>query len=188
MSGIIGQPVSKPNAVVIGSQFVLAGAGQSIDGKADNFFFLRQPVSKSVQFSAHLIRVDKRSLQSLCGIMIRESDDPDAPFAFIGVSSVTLFSIHRGAKGETCRRVHQELRNKAQAISFRISPGTNSFATEYSVDATNWTMLSPFSPSLPSMWKENCLVGLAVCSGNTNITVTAYFDNVQTNSLARIGP
>jgi hypothetical protein len=183
VSRVIGQFVAKTSAKAIIPQFLLTGAGEGFGDKADSFFFLWQPASNSVPFSARLLKLENGSLESMCGIMIRESDEVDAPFAFIGASSAMVFSVHRDTKGATCAR--KEVPKKDQSISFRIAQGTNGFITEYSLNGTNWTILVP---SKPMMRNENYLEGFAVFSGSTNRTVTAHFDNVTTNSLARGSP
>jgi GTPase-associated protein 1, N-terminal domain type 2 len=189
-SKVVGQAVVRTNAVAMDSQFVLTGAGKGIGERGNNFFFLRQPASNSVRFSARLLRMEQGPPQSLCGIMIRESDDADAPFAFIGASPFMIFSIQRDGKGEPCRATQTygwKGKPISFPISFRISCDTNSLIPEYSMDGTNWTILEPPKPS-PSARYTNYLVGFAVCSGHVNASVTAYFDNISSNSLARTIP
>jgi hypothetical protein len=185
------QLATKANAHVIGTSFVLNGCGERIDDTADSFFFVRQRAAKPVTLSARLRQVNGWSPQSRCGIMIRESDDADAPFVFIGMSSAQIFSIHRDTKGGICPQDRYELKKveKDQAVSFRISERADSFVTEYLLDGTNWTTLTPQRGHAASTtWKENRLVGFAVCSGNKASTVTACFDDIKMNSLAPVNP
>jgi len=135
--------------------------------------------------------VEFRFLCPFCGQKLKADEDADAPFVFIGRSSERLFSIHRDRKGGGCpQNPYDESKKvkKDQAVSFRISERGSSFVTEYLLDGTNWTRLTPSDGYASSTtWKENRLVGLAICSGSTNSTVTPWFD-VPPNSPAPIGP
>jgi hypothetical protein len=77
-----------------GTKFILTGAGKIIGGKVDNFSFIRQPESEALEFSARLVTAGATN-QGCCGIMMRESDEPGAPFAFVGSSAGKVTWIHR---------------------------------------------------------------------------------------------
>jgi hypothetical protein len=184
-SKVVGKLGANAEAVANGTSFTLTGGGQRFDQQADSFFFLRQTVSNSVQLSARLLDVQRGSLQSLCGLMMRESDDAQAPFVFIGASRAMVFCIHRDMKGEPCKTPFRYQVEKAQPIRFRISRGTNSITTEFALERGPWKSVEHPSTRIPT---DTFLLGFAVCSGYTDATVTAHFDEVQTNSLSRTGP
>ena len=185
VSKVIGKPGVNAEAVANGSIFTLTGGGHGFDQEADSLFFLWQTVTNSAQLSARLIDVQRDSSQSLCGLMMRESDGAQAPFVFIGASRGMVFCIHRDAKGEPCEKPFTQKVEQGQPIWFQISRGTNAITTKFAVKPGGWKSVEHPSTRIPA---DTFLLGFAVCSGDTNATVTAHFDEVPTNSLSRTVP
>jgi hypothetical protein len=182
---VVGQPIAKTSAHGIIPRYVnITGGGAGFGDKADNFFFVQQPASNSVVFAARLAEV--RSPQSLCGIMIRESDEVDAPFAFIGASRWKIFSYLRGERGAT--PTSKDDPNSHWPVWLRITRITNSLCTHYSYDEKKWISLVP--PKQSSLPKENYLLGFAVCSDSATNAVPAKFElmAITNASPAETGP
>jgi hypothetical protein len=169
----IGSLLAKTSAVAEGGVFIVNGAGENIFGRSDNFFFLQQAVSNSVDFVARLQKADKQNM-SRHGIMIRESEKPDAAFAFVGLSQTSVFWLHRDRSSTTCQLTNLPI--PKLPVFLRLVRQANLVSGAISTDETNWTWLGTNQIALSS---EHYLVGFAVSSGDTNRSEQAQFDKVK---------
>jgi hypothetical protein len=152
--------------------YFLAGGGRIFSQTNDNFFFVSQTVSNSLKFSAHLI---SDSTSNLCGLMMRESEKPDAPFAFIGASSNNIIFIYRPAKGETCTNIYETY--KGGEVFLTLSRETNNFIGEFSVNEKTPKTLSKIE--INTIPETNYLFGFSVCSQYDEKPTRAKFDKVK---------
>lgn len=155
------------------NDFIIHGAGDNINGRADNFFFLRRPATNSMDFVARL-KVADRLNASRHGIMIRGSDSADAAFAFVGLSQSSIFWLHRDGDSQTCQFMTQPI--PKFPVFLKLRRGTNSVSGAFSVDGSNWVWLGT---NEITMSEQNYLVGFAVSAGNNVNSALAKFDDVK---------
>ena len=150
--------------------FVLTGYGKNIYGQSDNFFFVYQSISNSVEFIARLSgKIDETTARR--GLMMRGATNADAPFAFIGLSQTNILWGQRPVAGSNC--TFTNLPVSQLPIFFRLNRNTNTFSGAFSPDGTNWTGIKTDEIFMP----DHYLLGFAVCSGNKK-SVQANFDNM----------
>ena len=166
----IGNVQAKTSAIADENGFIVNGAGENIYGKSDNFFFLHQAASNSIDVVARLHKADREG-KSRHGIMIRESEKTDTPFAFVGLSQMSIFWLHRDTPSTSCQFTNQPA--PQLPVYFRLIRTTNYVSGGFSVDGSNWIWLGT---NHIAMHGQQFLVGFAVCSGNSNSTVQAQFD------------
>lgn len=160
-------------------EFIVNGAGENINGYSDNFFFLRRPASNSVDFVARLETADRLNA-SRHGIMVRGSDNPDAAFAFVGLSQSSIFWLHRDDSASTCQFMTQPI--PQLPVFLKLSRAKDSVSGAFSVNGSNWTWLGTNQITLP---EQNYLIGFAVSSGNNLNSVRSKFDAVKIAEGAR---
>jgi hypothetical protein len=163
-------------AVMDHGDFVIHGAGANIDKQSDNFFFVQQAASNSIEFTSR-VKTAGAEIASRQGIMIRESIKADASFAFMGLSQRSIFWVHRGNAAESCQFISVPI--LPLPVYFRLLKKTNGISGAYSTDGSNWTWLGTNQVTLAN---ESYLLGLAVSSGNAN-SVRTVFDEVAVKNL-----
>jgi GTPase-associated protein 1, N-terminal domain type 2 len=173
----IGSGTGTAGAGVEKSDIVVFGAGKNIDGQADNFFFVQQPVSGPVEFASRIKSAGHENA-SRQGIMIRESTKADASFAFIGLSQTSVLWVHRDSASSTCQFTNVPI--VPLPVYLRLTKRTNGVCGAYSANGTRWTWLGTNQITFA---EQNYLIGLAVASGNAAGPVKAVFDEAMVNNL-----
>jgi hypothetical protein len=160
---------------------LVQGAGaDAAPAKADNFFFVSRTVTNSVEFTARLVKSTNWSALSRCGLMIRESVHPGAPFVFIGVSSNNLFAIQRSITNGQPTWTNTPV--ISQVVDLRLTRTNDTFLAAASVDrAATWKTISSNRIVIRT---NGYLIGLGVSSGSPTRTVAAEFHNVSVESLS----
>ena len=171
---VVGNVNAKTSAGSEQNTFILTGAGKNIFEKSDNFFFAFRPASNVTDFSAQILRVKGGTPATRCGIMLRQSDKPDAAFVFIGVSSTNVFCVYRPRPGDACKQEHQP--TTTQTVFLKLSHIEASFVGYYSIDGQNWTAVA--TNSISALAKVPHLLGFAICSGGPDSAVTTDFGNI----------
>jgi hypothetical protein len=175
----IGKVITHTSAVADKDEFIVNGGGENINGHSDNFFFLQRPASNSVDFVARLKAANLLNA-SRHGIMMRSSDDPDAAFAFVGLSQSSIFWLHRDDSASTCQFMTQPI--PQLPVFLKLSRAKNSVSGAFSVNGSNWTWLGTNRITLPD---TNYLIGFAVSSGNNLNSVRSTFDGIKIAEGAR---
>lgn len=169
----IGKIFTRTSAFADKDNFIVNGAGDNINGQADNFFFLRRPASNSLDFVARLKMADRLNA-SRHGIMIRGSDNAGAAFAFVGLSQSSIFWLHRDETSNTCQFMTQPI--PKLPVFLKLLRGTNSVSGAFSLNGSSWVWLGTNQITLP---ERNYLIGFAVSSGNNLSSALAKFDEVK---------
>lgn len=170
----IGGADTKSSVFLDGHTFVIKGYGKKIYKNSDSFFFVNQSVSNSLEFVVRLSSTNNEEAGRR-GIMMRESEKADAPFAFIGLSQKQISWMQRTSSGTDCS---PPVTCPAPQLPyyFRISRQAKSFTGAFSADNKKWTVMGTNEIDMPD---QNYLVGFAVCStNNNNVAVRAEFDTV----------
>ncbi len=177
----IGQKIAvRTSAKVNKAEFIVYGAGQNNYGPSDDFFFVQQPASNSIEFSARL-KTTSPSATSRHGIMIRESEKPDAPFVFVGLLQAAVAHLHRDVAAQ-----YSQVSKVPQAhlpVFLKLLKQTNLISAAFSTNGSTWIWLETNQISFSS---QRYLVGFAVSSGSDDVQTEATFDEVKiTNPVAK---
>lgn len=156
--------------------FTLIGSGSNIFTNSDNCSFLSRHASQSVMLSARLNTLTPASGRR-CGLMMRASDQADAPFVFFGLDpSTKLYWIRRSEKGGSCSSTTLERRNLPFYLCLAREGDTFKGALSGHDGSTNWQWVMQEDHVI--MAQTNYLVGFALCSGSLTNNVTAVFSDV----------
>ena len=169
--GDIDESVTKTN--YLEGVFLLTGTGRPPTEGRDNFFFVYQSVSNWTSFSARISQVGPESAYTLCGIMCRQTEKADAPFAFIGSSVPDVQCLSRvtaGRKPDLTMRP----RGKSSAIFLHLVRNQSNIAAGFSTNNATWIWVT----NRIEVESREPLLGFALCSGKSNAPIRAYFDNV----------
>lgn len=178
----VGNPAKPIVPTTDSGTFTFIGTGKNFSGKTDSFFFASQRVSNSVEFIARLSKVSRATNECQCGIMLRESNKPDAPFVFLGISSTNIIWTQRPSSGAVC--TNTVVPAAKLPIFLRLRRTTDLFIGEISTNGIDWTW---GKTNKISMAEPNYLLGFAVTSGKSALEVNAEFDRI-TNNLIRPKP
>jgi hypothetical protein len=159
-------------------EIIIFGAGQNDYDPSDDFFFVQQPASNSVDFSARL-KTAPESPSTRQGIMIRESEKTDAPFVFVGLSQACLADLHREASSQYSQI--KKVPGVWFPIFLRLLKQTNFISVAYSTNGSAWVW---FETNQISFSAERYLIGFAVSSGYNNTQAKAIFDEVRIKKLS----
>jgi hypothetical protein len=178
----VGNPNRPPTPTSDHGTYTFIGTGKKFSGSTDSFFFASQPVSNSVEFIARLSKVSRATNVCQCGIMLRESNIPNAPFAFVGISSTNVIWTYRLSSGADCESA--EVSPAKLPIFLRLRRNTDLFIGDISTNGIDWNC---GQTNRISMTESNYLLGFAVTSGESALEVNADFDSV-TNRLTKAKP
>lgn len=154
--------------------FTLRGSGADIWDKADAFRYGFQMQHGDGTLTARVLRVSNTDNFAKAGIMIRESLNPDAKYAFVYATPTAgaLFEQRDGtaskAKSVTTTPV------LAAAYWLRLTRQGDVFTAYFSENGSAWTKMGS---TTMAMFKP-VYVGLAVCAHKFEAVCEAQFDQV----------
>jgi hypothetical protein len=158
--------------------FTFIGTGKNFSGNTDSFFFTSQPISNSVEFFVRLSKVSLETNTCQCGIMLRESNLPNVPFVFLGISSTNIIWTQRDSSGADCKSEYVSAAKLP--IFLRLRRNANFFSGEISINGTDWNL---GRTNTVSMTESNYLLGFAVTSGKPALEVKADFDSITNHPI-----
>ena len=155
-------------------EYRVTGGGANIWAKVDAFQFVFTKLSGDVALTADVRFIGAGVEQHRkAALMIRQSLDPDAPYADIAVHGDGLTSLqYRETPGDVTKEIRSDLKAPARV---RISRQGNQFTVAVSNPGGEWKPLGPVTINL----QDPLYVGLAVCSHNADVRETAVFSNVE---------
>ncbi|MEM9998097.1 MAG: PQQ-dependent sugar dehydrogenase [Bacteroidota bacterium] len=135
--------------------FEVTGGGD-IWGKADDFYWMYQPLTGDGSIRARLDAVQARAAWAKAGLVLRSSLEREAPTVFLaGTPSRGLHLQHRAGPGR--EMVSQQVLNEAAPQWLRLDRVGEVLSAYTSEDGVAWTLHSSLTVTLP----EELLVGLA---------------------------
>jgi len=160
--------------------YTILGNGLGIYGTEDQLRFVHTSARGSFEVSARLDSIGRMDSSAFAGIMIRESADPDSPYAMIAIrgdDGGRLLLASRGAPGSPAYvyvygAILPPLPVYVKLVCMRPSPGTDGDAeiTPYfSTDGITWFRFAPMNLVLP----DDVHVGICVASGDAKLLVKA---------------
>lgn len=167
-------------------QLLISGSGSDIGGgggDTDNCRFVYQKLQGDFIVTIAITSPPTYDPNAKAGLMIRQSDDPKAPMAFIGIArdSGTLF-IHRDQEGESAVRDPGTGVNLYRLNIFpvwvRLIRRGDIITSAVSYNGTDWTTLVGGADNWTRIpLKDPVLVGPAVTSNNATALTPATFDD-----------
>ena len=161
--------------------FTVNGAGADIDnaesfdvGTQDTFRFVYATNSGNCTVIARVASVQNVDAESKAGVMIRDSLDPAAVHAFVGMTpGKGVYFTYRSTYG-AIGTVGNNVTNLVAPCWVALVRSGSTFSGYYSLDGNNWTLLGTTTLSMAG----TDYVGMAVSSRNNWGLCTATFDNV----------
>lgn len=168
--GAVGVSLKPGSATFSNNTFTVSGAGQ-IEGRADAFFFVHQPLSADGEITARVVMLEG----GFACVMIRETLSANSRYVAIGVDETLKFrEQHRSKTGNRTSSTTSSLAAYLPNIWIRVRRTGNSFACYRSTDGSSWVKQATPSVSMSG----EVLVGLAVASGSLSSTESADFTQV----------
>ena len=155
--------------------FTLTGAGTNIYAKADNCWYMNQPFTNSAVLTARIVSQQNTHTNARAGVLMRESTSTGARMAFMGLRASTgqaEWQIRTSTGGTASPTASN---GKAAPFWVRLIRSGNSFSGYASSDGISWSQIGTTTTATMS---TNYLLGLAVCSGATNLQNVSVFDHV----------
>lgn len=163
-----------------GSSFVtggvdVTGGGRDIGGNSDQFHFCHRPQMGDFDLAVQVQAVDNSDVWAKAGLMVRESLEPDSPFA-AALATPNLSGCLLQARASAGA-------NSVFAGTFpvnypftwlRLKRAGDLFSGYASMDGQNWRLLGTNVVAMTN----TVFFGLAVTSHNTNQLATAEFRNL----------
>ena len=159
--------------------FTVEGSGNCICSTADSMHFVYQPLSGNGTIIARIVS----SSGGEAGIMIRETLDANASFAFAETQSSYMYFYDRSSTGTSMTSLGPTYAPLPYWVEL-VRSGS-SFSAYTSLNGLYWTQLG--STQTITM-ATDVYVGLAVSSQNNSSLATATFDNVSVSSTATPAP
>jgi len=154
-------------------EYRVTGGGANIWGKADAFQFVYTKVSGDVTLTADVKFVGEGvEHHRKAALMIRQSLEPDAPYADVALHGDGLTSLqYRETAGDATKEARSDLK---APIRIRIQRHGNQFTLAAGSPAEELKPLAPVTVNL----QDPVYVGLALGSHNADVLETAVFSNV----------
>lgn len=163
------------NAVQSNGVFTVAGAGYGIGGRADDFRFVYQTLSGNGEIRARVPSQGSTNLWAMAGVMIRESLNSNARFAFMAVNSSKTFEFQaRTTTGGKAVSTSGGAMNTAPNNWIRLVRSGNTVTAYKSGDGKSWIKVKSTSVSMAS----SIYLGLAVTSASTGNLNKVVFDTI----------
>jgi len=159
--------------------WTVVGNGQDIWRDIDEFHFAYGVTSGPVRIEGRLDEFDDAHEYSKAGLMVRDSPDADAAFAFVGATSdfgsETLWREWGGAEAAS-----EQFGEPYEAFQwYRIDAIDGRVTLSFSTDGEEWQPLDQRPVDLDG----SVCVGLAVCSHTSDETIEARFEDVTVTRL-----
>lgn len=165
--------------------FTVNGGGNDIGQQNDSFHFLYcQANSSNIVFTARLASRKNASTADKVGIMIRETTASNSRHVFLNIDArekMIRFPFRSTSGSGTDYTQGTTTNGNTVPIWFKLERSGNTFTGYMSLNGTSWIQVGSANISM----SQNVLVGMAVCSRNTNLN-TSSFDNVSIQAVQSI--
>lgn len=169
----IANPLHPGSASVDSGVYTIKGSGIDIWWGSDQFNFNYWRMAGDGVLTARLVSQTNTAQYAKAGIMIRQTLNPDSPYAF-AVASPTLYSFHyRTATGVYASQ--GPYLNVTYPIWLRLVRSNGNLTAYSSQDGQNWTQINQ---TVSINMDGTIYAGLAVTSQNPDAVNTAVFDNL----------
>ena len=176
-------------------QYTVSANSIDIWGNSDNFRYVYKTLNGDGAISAKVISMTNTSAWAKAGVMIRDTVDPIAAYAFMFPTPEGRRAFqNRPSSAAGAVSAHSGINQVTLPFWVKVERKANAFTAYYSTDGTNWikqpdtentgTDASP-NPQTISMGGSTC-IGLAVASNNgqAGTCVAVFSDVVITGSVS----
>jgi outer membrane protein assembly factor BamB len=178
----IGAPSPSGFETVSSSTWSISAGGVGLAAGTDQLRLMAQSVTGDTQMTARYTG----GTAHLAGLMIRQSNDPAAPFYGIFANGTTVSVQYRTQYGGAVTTANQ-LTSVASPVYLSIIRTGDAFWSATSTDGTNYTLV-PGGMVSPLALPATTLVGMAVASGINGTAGTAGFTSVAIGAPGAIPP
>jgi outer membrane protein assembly factor BamB len=181
----VGNPLPVGDQSLSNGTWTLSGAGNDIQGYADQFHYVWQMFSGDATVSARITAETNTSGSAKAGVMLRGNSSAGSAFygAFVtpGQGILVLYRANQGLRVFT-----QASMTGGVPAYLKIARSGSSFSTYSSTDGVNWTYV--VGTSMIMNTSSMLLAGLAVTSANGGNTGSASVDTVAISNSASPPP
>ena len=157
----IGTPPLAGSDSFAGGVWTISGSGRDIGGTSDQFHFVSQPLPGDGQISARVVTQTNSNSRARAGVMLRQSDDPAAPFyaAFV-TPGAGVWVLERASFGGQVATLVTAA--GTVPVFLRVDRAGSNVTASTSADGVTWTPLAGSAASFAV--SGTVLAGLAVTS------------------------
>jgi len=156
--------------------FTVRGSGEDIEGTADAFQFVFQPLAGDGQVVAHMLSLEGEDPEAEAGIMLRETLDSGSKHVFLTLRTNEL--IFRRRLGATNDSVETSIR-ATNSYWLRLMRMGDTIVGHYSTNNLDWDYLWFTTVNM----SNRVQAGLAVTAHDNGRLATATFTEVSVGSL-----
>ncbi len=172
-AGDVGTVAAAGSTDYAGGIFTIRGSGNDIWNQADEFQFVRQPLSGDGEIIAQVTGITNTNEWAKAGVMIRESLVANSKHAMMVVTpgrgvSFQWRAVTGGSSG------HQTTGGVTAPVWVKIVRAGDQFTGYSSADGVNWTQRGTTTVAMAA----DVQIGLAVTSHNDGVINTATVENV----------
>jgi regulation of enolase protein 1 (concanavalin A-like superfamily) len=172
----VGGPGAKGSASYNNGVFTVNGSGYDIWGSYDYFNYLSEFLSGNFTVTARIDSQTSPNGGGKAGLMVRQTDDNNAPYVFI---DQTPTNVNMQDRTVFSGGVSYTTINGVTAPYWQqITRDGNNFTTSVSPDGVNWETLGTATVDMT----DPVLVGFAVTSQDNTVLSTATFDQFSVNN------
>jgi hypothetical protein len=171
----IGAPPLAGSDAFASGVWTISGSGRDIGGTSDQFHFVSQPLPGDGEISARVVTQTNSNSRARAGVMLRQSDDPAAPFyAAVVTPGAGIWVLARASQGAGV--VTLATISGAVPAYLRVDRAGSAVTASTSGDGSTWTVIPGSGATLAV--SGAVLAGLAVTSHTATKLSTATFDSV----------
>jgi outer membrane protein assembly factor BamB len=180
----VGYPAVIGTQKLDGETLTIEGAGIDIGGHADQFHFVSRQIAQDGTISARLLSQTSTNPWAKAGLMIRQSNDANAPsYAILSTPQNGLVLDYRDGKGLGATVTSIPLTPAPTLpLYIKIARAGNIFSAYQSADGINWSFIlgTNVEMKLPGPMQ----IGIAITSTNWEELGTATFDSIKVSDQA----
>jgi TolB protein len=183
-SGDLGGPPIKGSAEFSNAQYRITGSGANIWGKQDQFQYVWREMTGNFTITATMRFVGEGAEHRKAGIMVRQSLEPDATYADLVVHGNGMPALQwRSKPGEDTNTFDLPFDGPGTFKLKLVRTGVK----VYMYIAKDYAELKKIANTEVS-FRNPVLVGLAVCSHQSDASTVALFSDVSVEAQAPPAP
>jgi len=184
----VGNPEFVGKQSLNGQVWSIQGSGVDIGGNWDQFHFVWQQIPHDGTISANIVSQASTNPWSKSGLMMRQSDDPAAPFYAVLLTPGNGLNIEsRSLEGLSASLFPiPTATTAAPPMYLEIARSGNMFSTYLSKDGVNWNYV--LGSTVEIDLTGSMQAGMAVSSSDWQLLGKANFESVQVANHAPLTP
>ena len=173
-AGDVGSPALKGSALFAGGEYRVTGSGANIWGKSDQFQYVWRQMPGNFTITTTVQFTGEGSPHRKAGIMVRQSQDPNATFASVMIHGNGMPALQwRSKPGEDVNTFDLPFDSPGTFQIRLVRTGVKMFMYV----GKNGAEMNKIA-NTEVAFEDPVMVGLAVCAHQADIVTTALFSNV----------